>query len=661
MRIARLSLFVSITTLLAGYGCSSEAEGGATFEAELEADTHTPWKVHVDPRSGEVRVLAPKNPVDLPGATIEDKARGFFQRYAAKLHASRAEVLEIDDSVADGADGWVRFRHVLAGDRLPIFDTASVAEMVNGRVVFVESGFHADVSKITRTPTVTKERAETLAIESVRAQCRVSSGDVEVHGSVLGVRAEEGTPAALAWQVDLRAEGDCVAPRIFVDATREEILGRQERAASVVDRVGGVRYHALGDTHDVKEIDVSRDWDLLGSKWVMRTEGSDLKVRTMSYGTFVGYHLDVQTRTLGSWEESSKYRGAAVDAHHYAGKALQYFRDVHKRNSFDGKGTELVIVVHDPEKAKKESQSDGVNAHYQDRGIFFHDDQLHIGDGDGKDWLPLSAAFDVVAHELAHAVTSRTSRLVYAHESGALNEAFSDVMGASAERWLGETKDERKNLTIGERATKSGAGFRRMDDPGMEGLPDNYGDRKGCPTGQAPNEENDHCAVHSNSSIANRAFSLMTLGGTHRMTDITVAKGIGWDKAQKLWYESFTKLWPQATFYQAALVQTAHAATMGVETLMAVTCAWRAVGVLDAIDVQSRDVSCPAAAPRAITNCDGVEDGIVCNSVVPYSASVCKNRKFASTMHCPHAGQRCKPRSPTDPTATVEGGILVCE
>ena len=51
----------------------------------------------------------------------------------------------------------------------------------------------------------------------------------------------------------------------------------------------------------------------------------------------------------------------------------------------------------------------------------------------GQTVAPLSGSLDIVAHELTHGVTSSTSNLIYMDESGALNEAFSDIMGIATE------------------------------------------------------------------------------------------------------------------------------------------------------------------------------------------------------------------------------------
>ena len=50
-----------------------------------------------------------------------------------------------------------------------------------------------------------------------------------------------------------------------------------------------------------------------------------------------------------------------------------------------------------------------------------------------RNWAYLSGSLDVAAHELTHGVTSSSSNLIYMNESGALNEAFSDIMGTRVE------------------------------------------------------------------------------------------------------------------------------------------------------------------------------------------------------------------------------------
>ncbi len=51
----------------------------------------------------------------------------------------------------------------------------------------------------------------------------------------------------------------------------------------------------------------------------------------------------------------------------------------------------------------------------------------------GQSWDYVAGALDIVAHELTHGVTDYSSSLIYMNESGALNEAFSDIMGTSVE------------------------------------------------------------------------------------------------------------------------------------------------------------------------------------------------------------------------------------
>ena len=46
-----------------------------------------------------------------------------------------------------------------------------------------------------------------------------------------------------------------------------------------------------------------------------------------------------------------------------------------------------------------------------------------------------------MSHEIAHGFTEKSSDLVYAGQSGGLNEGYSDIMGALMEFYLNDSED----------------------------------------------------------------------------------------------------------------------------------------------------------------------------------------------------------------------------
>lgn len=197
---------------------------------------------------------------------------------------------------------------------------------------------------------------------------------------------------------------------------------------------------------------------------------------------------------------------------------------------------------------------------------------------------PLAGALDVVAHELTHGVTDFTSQLEYEGESGALNEAFSDMMGTAVEAFFQPRGSNllQADYVIGEdtfRPLRAGsvAGFRSMQSPTAFGHPDHYSQRYTGPE--------DSGGVHRNSGIANHAFYLAIEGGTHRLSGVAVS-GVGFgnrEQIERVFFRAFTRLLPpRATFSQAraATIQSArdlYPSNGAVER--AVTDAWTAVGV----------------------------------------------------------------------------------
>jgi thermolysin len=195
--------------------------------------------------------------------------------------------------------------------------------------------------------------------------------------------------------------------------------------------------------------------------------------------------------------------------------------------------------------------------------------QMVYGDGDGITFIEFPGDLDVVGHELSHGVTDATSDLIYQNESGALNEAFSDIMGTAIEFYYGSG-----NWTIGEDITPGTNGLRNMANPGEDGDPSHYDERY---TGTS-----DGGGVHTNSGIANHWFYLLVNGGQN--SDPTYAsgtnvQGIGLAAAEDIAFMGFTAL-PATANYCAA-----RAGTIAVAGGQAnnVADAWDEVGVDEAL------------------------------------------------------------------------------
>jgi bacillolysin len=273
--------------------------------------------------------------------------------------------------------------------------------------------------------------------------------------------------------------------------------------------------------------------------------------------------------TLKRSEGSADIGDAAVDAaHNYAGSVYDYYKNVHGRDSYDNAGATL--------KA---------SAHYRTNynNAFWNGSQMVYGDGDGVTFIALSRDLDVDAHELTHAVTERTANLVYANESGALNEATSDILGSSCEAYTENGGTPNSNTwKLGEDVYTPGTAgdaLRFLNDPAAAGDSDYYPTRY---TGTA-----DGGGVHTNSGIANLAYYLMVMGGTHPrgktsnvVTALSTTSSTSLNMASKIWYRALTVYMTSSTNFSAARTATVNAATdlYGAAAAATVTSAWDAVG-----------------------------------------------------------------------------------
>src|SRR6185369_1200648 len=121
-----------------------------------------------------------------------------------------------------------------------------------------------------------------------------------------------------------------------------------------------------------------------------------------------------------------------MGAYNGTGITYDYYMTVHGRDSYDGAGSAMVSSVH--AQFSTGTSCDKNNAAWFDAP----QNQMAYGDGTLPTFSNLANGLDVTAHELSHAVCSRTGNLAYQKESGALNEANSDIMGRTAAFWSGQ-------------------------------------------------------------------------------------------------------------------------------------------------------------------------------------------------------------------------------
>ncbi len=310
--------------------------------------------------------------------------------------------------------------------------------------------------------------------------------------------------------------------------------------------------------------------------------------------SFLGAPLfpsDVAADSDNDWTDTP-----IVDAHAYVGWTYDYYFKRHGRRGLDNQDRPLITIANPvTQQAAMTLPPEllfnfAVNAFWCDDcgpggvGVMFFGNGIPpnftLG---GWNVGPLSASIDIVAHELTHGVTSSSSNLIYMNESGALNEAFSDIMGTAVEFFFQPPGGGigQADYILGEDAFRSPSGgmngTRSLVNPASYGYPDHYSIRFTGPE--------DDGGVHINSSIVNHAFYLAIEGGRHRLSGVTV-QGVGSanrEQIEKAFYRAFVFLLPASANFSTARAATIQAARdlygASSAAAQALTQAWTAVGV----------------------------------------------------------------------------------
>jgi bacillolysin len=274
-----------------------------------------------------------------------------------------------------------------------------------------------------------------------------------------------------------------------------------------------------------------------------------------------------------------------------AGHVYNFFLNAFGRDSYDAAGQPMVTVHNDPAINCPNANWNGTSTNY----------------------CTGTAADDVVAHEWGHAYTEYTHALIYAWQTGALNESYSDIWGETIDLINGY-QDEGENLAprtgcnssarwrMGEDASAFGGAIRDMWDPTCDGDPGKVTDSQyWCAAG-------DNGGVHFNSGVPNHLYALIVDGGTYNGQSVaalgmTKAAHIHW-RAQSVYETNVTDFAIHADALEAScsdlegidLEGLSTAAPVGPsgEVITSADCAELAKAILA---VELRTPACPGVFP----------------------------------------------------------------
>jgi thermolysin len=439
---------------------------------------------------------------------------------------------------------------VIGGNLISHFDNEGKLKAVNG---FYQSGI--DVST---TPVIEPSDASMIAVTDLAGFFGLANP--QEPELVLFPWQDE---YILCWHLFLLSDDPLGRWEYFVDAKTSEIVFSINRIMASCEV--GTGYSVMGDFRN--HIDVWYN----GTEYEMRDYTRQLNNNIHGHNGQMPDGNYIQTNIAGTefpgpvasdednfWNISSQAQ--AVDAHVYTGVFYDWLLGEFGRNSYDNNGASMISSV--------DWTGDVYNAYWTGSQTVYTMAQPGT--------RSYAACPDIVAHEWSHGITDYGAVLVYTWESGAINEAFSDMMGAAFE-FANDTLDS-PDWYLGENFYFPSAAL--MSNPELRERPSYYMgpywvESENC----IPTQSNDFCGVHVNNGVGHKWFYLLSDGDTFR--GVTV-NGIGVENAIQIAYHANIYYWTPTTDYRDAAIGTYYAALdldpSGVWANEVIN-AWRAVEV----------------------------------------------------------------------------------
>ena len=443
-----------------------------------------------------------------------------------------------------------------------------------------EGRFYGKVAKGIDVP----DYRDYLTDDFRQAMFDVATKDFTSHGKVGSISRRDTQPiiwidrdekARLAYQVNFQAQpskGIVKWPHYVIAVKDSEILEYwdnvqefySDQAPGGNTKTGPYTYGSL----EMPEFSVSQQGDLcfLGNarvKVLSLHNGSSTQSTTpFSYAC----DQNVGNPVNGAFSPEN-------DAYVFSNLVISMFQNWYQtavHTSANGQPKQLTVLVN-------------VGNNYEN--AFWDGSNLAFGDG-YRSYYPL-VSVSIVAHELSHAFTENHSNLIYANQSGSINESFSDMAAIAAEYYLKIENPQAYRVLIGknsidwrigDRISKGGlSAMRSMENPSAYSSAECEEQVSGCQHSwddvlrlaqQIGLANRQSYIVHKGSGIINRAFVHIVngLGG-----DVRTAFGL-MVRANMLYWTS------AATFSEAACGVKQAAEVDGVSVSL-IDDAFRLVGV----------------------------------------------------------------------------------
>jgi len=477
------------------------------------------------------------------------------------------DIQSIQDDTMIAGRVHERLKQVYKG--VPVFGGQLVRQLDGRSIVTLSGRLYEDIN-LNVTPKISSGQAGDLAVQA-------SAAGAHVHGEPVLYVLPIGGGYKLAYRMEVRSNWDI--RDVAVDAATGAIIYSRTRLET--DNAIGRGTGVLGDTKKMSVNATSTTYEAVDSlrpaqAFTLDFRGSVSRLNRFLDNGFL-FNSDIATDSDNVWTDAP-----TVDAHVYQGWVYDYYFKRHGRRGLDDKNLEIDGIVHPLARSEASRQSPDVINMFINNAFFCCDGLMMYGDGDGRSFNYMAGGLDVVGHEMSHVFTQYSSNLTYQDESGALNEAFSDIMGASIEFFFQPIGGgpNKADWLIGEDVTLTAPGYiRSLNNPIAAGDPDHYSLRRFIGT------STDNGGVHFNMTIATHAFYLAVAGGRNRISGVSVT-GVGQnniERMEKVFYRGWVfLLGPNANFSDARAA-TLQAATdlygSSSNERAQVLAAWTAVGV----------------------------------------------------------------------------------